>query len=106
MLDLTITESLTPIIFQLAIGGIGGFFIGYILKRIFKVALILIVIVFSLLFLAYTNIIDVDYVELSELASNFVTAIDPALDMLTPLLANVPFITSFIVGFFFGLSRD
>jgi len=106
MLDLTIADSLAPILFQLAIGGIGGFFIGYILKKIFKVALILIVIVFSLLFLAYTNIIDVDYSGLSDLASNFVTAIDPALEMFAPLLANVPFIASLIVGFFFGLSRD
>jgi uncharacterized membrane protein (Fun14 family) len=106
MMDLTLADAFAPILFQIAIGGIGGFLIGYVLKRVFKVALLLAAIVFSLMLLAYTNIIDVDFGGLSDMASNFVTAIDPALTFIAPLLANVPFIASLIIGFILGITRD
>jgi uncharacterized membrane protein (Fun14 family) len=106
MTILTLNESLTPIIFQLCIGGIGGFLIGYALKKFFKLALIIGAVVFALIILAYTNVINVDYGGLSEIASNFVNAINPALNMLTPLLAHIPFIASLIFGFFVGLRRQ
>lgn len=105
-MDLTLSESFAPILFQIAIGGIGGFLIGYVLKKVFKVALILAAIVFSLMLLAYTNVIDVDYGGLSDMASDFVTAVDPALEFIAPLLANVPFIASLIIGFILGIRRD
>ena len=106
MTILTLNESLAPIIFPLCIGGIGGILIGYVLRKFFKLSLILGVFVFALIVLAYTNVINVDYVGLSEIASNFVIAINPALDMLTPLLAHIPFIASLIFGFFVGLRRQ
>ena len=106
MMELTLGESIAPILFQILLGGIGGFLIGYVLKKVFKVALLIVAVVFSLILLAYTNIIDVDYSSLSGMASDFVTAIDPALDFITPLLANVPFIACLLIGFFFGLTRD
>jgi uncharacterized membrane protein (Fun14 family) len=106
MINLTINESFAPIIFQLCIGGIGGFLIGYAIRKFIKIALLIGVIVFSLIFLAYTNVINVDYGGLAEMASNFVSAINPALDVLTPLLAHIPFIVSLIVGLFLGFTRD
>lgn len=106
MTILTLNESLAPVIFQLCIGGIGGFLIGYALKKFFRLALIIGVIVFILIFLAYTNVINVDYGGLSDIASNFISAINPALDMLTPLLAHIPFIASLIVGFFIGFRKQ
>ena len=104
-MNLIINESIAPILFQLCIGGIGGFLIGYALRKFFKIALILGAIVFSLILLAYTNIINVDYDGMSNMASSFITTIDPALDILTPLLAHVPFIVSLIVGLFIGFRR-
>ncbi|HDQ06157.1 MAG TPA: hypothetical protein ENN36_05485 [Candidatus Bathyarchaeota archaeon] len=101
-----ISESLTSILFQICIGGIGGFFIGYALRKFFKIALIIGVIVFSLIFLAYTNVINVDYAGLAEMASSFVNAVNPALNVFAPLLAHVPFIASLIVGIFVGFTRD
>jgi len=101
----TVNESLLPILFQIGIGGIGGFLIGYALRKFLKVALILMAVVFSLIILAYTNVINVDYGGLSELASNFVNAVNPALNMLTPLLAHIPFIVSLIIGLFIGFRR-
>ena len=106
MMVLTISESFAPVLFQIVIGGIGGFLIGYVIKKVLKIALLLLAIVFSLMFLAYTNVIDVDYDELSGMAATFVTAIDPALNFITPLLANIPFIVCLIIGFFLGIRRD
>jgi uncharacterized membrane protein (Fun14 family) len=105
MLTLTLNESFTAILFQLALGGIGGFLIGYALRKVFKVALIIGVVIFSLIILAYTNVINVDYSGLSESASSIVNAINPALDMLTPLFAHIPFIASLICGLFLGFRR-
>jgi uncharacterized membrane protein (Fun14 family) len=76
------------------------------LRKFFKVALIIGAIVLSLIILAYTNVINVDYDGLSEIASSLVNAINPALDLITPLLAHIPFIASLIFGLFIGLRRE
>ena len=106
MTNPTLNESFAPILFQLCIGGIGGFLIGYAIRKVFKIALILGIIVFSLIFLAYTNVINVDYGGLAEIVSNFVNAVNPALNLLTPLLAHLPFIVSLVLGIFLGFRRD
>ena len=106
MTILTLNESLTPIIFQLCIGGIGGFLIGYALRKFFRLAIIIGGVVFVLIILAYANVINVDYAGLSDIASNFVSAINPALNILTPLLAHVPFIASLIFGFFVAFRKQ
>ncbi len=106
MLTLTVNESLSHILFQIALGGIGGFLIGYTIRRVLKVALIIGVVIFSLIVLAYANVIDVDYSELSESASSIIKAINPALDLLTPLFAHIPFMASLIFGLFLGFSRE
>ncbi len=106
MLKLTLNESLAPIIFQICIGGIGGFLIGFVMRKLVKVAIILGVVVFSLIFLAYTNIIDIDYNGLSETASNIINTINPTLSMFTPLLAHTPFIASLIFGLIIGFKKE
>jgi len=106
MLDFTISESFTSILFQICIGGIGGFLIGYAMRKIAKVALILGVVVFFLIFLAYTNVINVDYSGLSETVENFLNAINPALKSFTPLLAHTPFIISLFFGIILGFRKE
>lgn len=106
MMTLALNESLTPIIFQVALGGIGGFLLGYALRKVLKVALIIGIVIFSLIVLAYVNVINVDYSGLSESASSILNAINPALDMLTPLFAHIPFIASLIFGLFLGFRND
>jgi len=97
------SEVLTPIVYQICIGGVGGFFIGYAAKKFLKIAVILAFFVFSLIFLAYANVININYGGLSDTASKFINAINPALELLTPLLSHIPFIASLIVGFLIGL---
>jgi len=105
-MNTTLNESFAPILFQMCIGGIGGFLIGYAIRKFFKIALILGAIVFSLIFLAYTNVINVDYGGLSEMVSSFVNAVNPALNLFTPLLAHIPFIVSLILGLILGLKKN
>ncbi len=101
-----IAESLAPIVFQLLLGGVGGFLIGYAIRKVLKIALIVGVVVFSLILLASTNIINVDYSGLAETTTNVLNAINPALSLVTPLLAHVPFIASLVFGLFLGFKRN
>lgn len=102
----TITESLAPIVFQLVLGGIGGFLIGYAVRKVLKIALIVGAVVFSLILLASTNVINVDYSGLSQTTTNVLNAINPALSLITPLLAHVPFIASLVFGLILGFKRN
>jgi len=102
---LIVSEAFAPILFQLGIGGIGGFFIGYAIRKVVKVALILGMVVFFLMFLAYTNVIDIDYGGLVEMTSNFINSLNPALGLLTPLMAHLPFVGSLIIGLVIGFKK-
>ena len=106
MMTSTLTESLSPIVFQLVLGGVGGFLIGYALRKVLKIALIVGVVVFTLIFLASANVINVDYSGLSEATTNVLEAINPALCLVAPLLAHVPFIVSLVFGFILGFKKD
>jgi len=101
----TVSEAFAPILFQLGIGGIGGFFIGYAIRKVAKIALILGIVVFSLIFLAYTNVIGVDYGGLAEGVLKFINAVNPALGLLVPLLSNLFFIGSLIIGLVAGYKK-
>ncbi|MEJ2126840.1 MAG: FUN14 domain-containing protein [Candidatus Bathyarchaeota archaeon] len=101
-----IAESLAPIVFQLLLGGVGGFLIGYTIRKVLKIALIVGVVVFSLILLASANIVNVDYSRLAETTTKMLNAINPALSLITPLLAHVPFIVSLVFGLFLGFKRS
>lgn len=91
-----------PIILQLAIGGIGGFFIGYLVKKVIRLALIMGVLIFAILYLAYDNLIRIEYDQFLRRVQYIVT---PAWGFLSPLLSNVPFVSSLIVGVIIGFKR-
>jgi uncharacterized membrane protein (Fun14 family) len=100
------SESITTILFQIAIGGIGGFLIGYTFRKMIRITLIIGLAIFTIIFLAYTNIINIDYSELISFASRVVETIDPAYELITPLLANIPFIVSLFFGLFIGFRKE
>ena len=80
--------------------------IGYAIRKVLKIALIVGVVVFSLILLASANVINVDYSGLFEATTNVLDAINPALSLITPLLAHVPFIASLVFGLFLGFKRN
>ena len=104
-MNLVVSEAFAPILFQLGVGGIGGFFIGYGIRKVVKVALILGMAVFSLMFLAYANVIDIHFSGLVEIVSKFINAINPALGLLSPLMAHLPFVGSLIIGLIIGFKK-
>ena len=94
------SEVLPPIAYQLGIGGFGGFFVGYVLKKVIKIAMILGAFIFALIYFAYGGVIDVNYGKLIESISEYAGS---AWELLLPLLSNLPFIGSFVLGLVLGL---
>jgi uncharacterized membrane protein (Fun14 family) len=94
------SEVLPPIAYQLGLGGFGGFLVGYILKKVIKIAIVIGAVVLVLVYFAYRDVIGVNYNELIGSVSGYVGS---AWEFLTPLLSNLPFIGSFILGLMLGL---
>lgn len=96
------SEALIPIAYQLGVGGIGGFFVGYAVKKITRIAIIIGVVVFSFAYLAFTGVINVNYDGLIKLWPGLS---DPVLGLLAPFLSALPFLGSFFVGLWFGFKK-
>ena len=97
------SEVLTPIITQLGIGGIGGFFVGYLIKKALKFVLIIGAFAFAASYFTYENAIEVNYTQLLARAQEFVT---PAWELLFPLLSKIPFSGSLILGVIIGFTMS
>ncbi len=95
---------LTPLITQLGVGGIGGLCVGYALKKVAKITAFLIGIAFlGLQYLAYQDIISINYGALEDWARGVVGNVGAAEGILTAMIANLPFASSFLVGFAIGV---
>ena len=100
------SEVLPPVIYQLGVGGIGGFIVGYSIKKLIKI----IVIIFGLFFLAlaylgYIGVISVNYDRLSDAVSNALPIFEQAPGLLLPIISHIPFAGSFIFGFTYGFKK-
>jgi uncharacterized membrane protein (Fun14 family) len=96
-------ELLNPIVYVLVIGGVAGYFVGYLVKRISGMALTIGVFGFILLFMAYTKAIDLNLDELVGTVTKFADVLGP-LGFAT-LASSTPFVGSFVVGLVLGLRR-
>jgi uncharacterized membrane protein (Fun14 family) len=96
-------ELLTPIIYVLAIGGVAGYFIGYFIKKLLHLALTIGVFAFLLMYMIYTNAIDLNLDELVATVTKFADVLGP-LGFAT-LASSTPFVGSFVVGLVLGLRR-
>lgn len=100
------SEVVGPVAAQLGLGGVGGFFVGYALKKLAKIIAILLGLgIVVLLYLSQTGYIQVNYDKLSEATSRLLGAAGQAQAWLTPLLANLPFAGSFLLGFALGFKK-
>jgi uncharacterized membrane protein (Fun14 family) len=100
------SEIFPSIIFQLGIGGIGGFILGFTLKKLSKLILLLIgFFVVILLYLGMKGVISVsiNYDALVKAISDFLGWAGSAISWLTHVVALLPFVGSFVVGFLLGL---
>ena len=96
-------ELLTPIVYVLAIGGVAGYFIGYFIKKLLHLALTIGVFAFLLMYMIYTNAIDLNLDELVATVTKFADVLGP-LGFAT-LASSTPFVGSFVVGLVLGLRR-
>jgi len=97
--------SLAPAVYLLGIGGIGGFFLGYGIRKIIKIlAITLGIFTLAVITLDYIGVFAISYDGIVELISKL---FDPAraVEVLTPLIANLPLVVSFTVGFAIGLKK-
>jgi len=77
------------------VGGIGGFIVGYAVKKIVKVVVVLLV----LLYMGYVGTIPINYDKLAEATQGLLLgATGPATETITPLASHPPFAASFVIG--------
>jgi uncharacterized membrane protein (Fun14 family) len=92
-----------PAVYQLGIGGIGGFIAGYALKKLLKIVVIITgLFILALVYLSYKGILTVNYGELGNLISEAVGLTGQAPEWITPIIANLPFAGAFGLAFFLG----
>jgi uncharacterized membrane protein (Fun14 family) len=97
------SEIASPLVFQLGTGAIGGFVVGYAVKKIAKLIAILIgIFILALIYLSSQGILAVNYERLSTAVSGWLRGAGEAFGWLTPLVAHLPFAGSFLIGFFLG----
>lgn len=98
-----VLTSTLSIVFPLSIGGIGGFFVGFAVKKVYRLLTIIGVFIFSVAYMAYVNVINLNTNELVETVSTFVATLGPFI--ITPLTSSLLLMCSFIVGLLFGLTK-
>ena len=100
------SEILTPIVYQLGVGGITGFIVGYAIKKIVKILAIIAGIFFLvLIYLGHMGIINVNYDKLTQLLEGLKGTVGGASQWLVPIIANLPFAGSFLFGVGLGLKK-
>lgn len=98
--------SMEPILYSFAIGGVGGFFVGYVLKKslgaISKLAMLLGAFAFGLLYLAEMRAVDINPEHVVGLVSRAQSSLSQSVTSLTP---GIPFLAGVLVGFLIGLKK-
>ncbi len=95
---------LSPIIFQFGVGGIGGFIVGFAIKKISKLIAILVgIFIAFLLYLATQGIITVNFEALWDALAGSLTFAEESAVWLIGFISLLPFMGSFIAGLLLGL---
>jgi len=94
-----------PLIFQIGVGGAGGFLVGYAVKKIAKILAFFAGLYFlSLLYLSQIGAVTINYEKFLEIISGLVTN-EQTTNLLLALVASLPFTASFAAGLLFGLKK-
>ncbi|NWG11234.1 hypothetical protein HXY33_05750 [Candidatus Bathyarchaeota archaeon] len=97
------SELISPLIYQLGVGGIGGLIVGFTIKKISKLILFLIgLFLIFLLYLGTSGVISINYDELWEALAGLFNFAGQAASWLIGIISLLPFVGSFFVGFLFG----
>jgi uncharacterized membrane protein (Fun14 family) len=103
---ISLSNLLTPLVGELGIGGVGGFLVGFAFKKAAKLLAVIVGLFFlSLQYLAYENIITIDYGALQAFANQLLGQSAGAQTWLTDFIVHAPFGAAFIGGLYFGLQK-
>jgi len=96
--------SLIPVVSQLGLGAIGGFVVGFAIKKLAKLVLFLLgILVIALLFLAKDSVISINYEALWAWLANMLGVAGQALVAVFGAISVLPLIGSLGFGFLLGL---
>ena len=100
----TMSELISPIAYQIGVGGVGGFIVGYAVKKISKLVMVLIgLAIIVLLYLGASGILSINYDKLWEALYNLFAFLGETVSWFAGLILSVlPFMGSFIAGFLLG----
>lgn len=94
---------LSSVVYQLGVGGIGGFIVGYAIKKISKLIVVLMgLFIIFLLYLGTSGIISVNYEELWNALASLLGFASQVATWLVGLISLLPFMGSFLAGFLLG----
>ena len=97
------SDIFTPIMIQLGLGGIGGFFVGYLLKKALKFALIIGAFAFAVAYFVYESSIQINYAQLVSRAEALAT---PVWGFIYPLVSQIPALGSLVLGVVIGFTKN
>jgi len=94
-----------PLLFQIGVGGTGGFLAGYAVKKIAKILAFFAGLYFlSLLYLSQVGVVNINYEKFLEIISGLATN-EQVTNFLLATVASLPFTASFAAGLIFGLKK-
>jgi uncharacterized membrane protein (Fun14 family) len=98
-----VSEIISPLAYQLGVGGVGGFIVGFVIKKISKVILFMIgLFLIFLLYLGTSGAISVNFDKLFDALSGLFSFAGQAASWLIGLISLLPFVGSFVAGFLLG----
>jgi uncharacterized membrane protein (Fun14 family) len=98
------SEVVSPLVFQLGVSGVGGFIVGFALKKLSKLILFLIgIFIVVLIYLSTQGIININYSGLWSALSGLMGLAGSAFSWLVGVISLLPFAASFVAGFLLGL---
>jgi uncharacterized membrane protein (Fun14 family) len=98
------SEIISPVVYQLGLGAVGGFIVGFALKKLAKLFIVLIgIFVIVLLYLGTSGVISINYNALWNTIAGWLGGASQAASWLVGLISILPFLGSFMVGFLLGL---
>ena len=99
-------DILTPLIGELGVGGVGGFVVGYALKKLAKLIAVALALGFlALQYLAYKGIIAIDYTAMKSWALGLTGQATGLQTLIADFIVHIPFGASFALGGYLGFKK-
>jgi len=103
---LSLSNIMTPMISELGVGGVGGFVVGFAIKKVAKIVAIIIGLGFvALQYLSYKGVILIDYDAVRNWMLNLTGQTAGLQSLITDIILHIPFGASFAFGFYLGLKK-